>query len=168
MVNLMSYDLVGGYSTVTGHHTPLYSGKENAQSADKAISWLIKNGVPSNKLIMGSAFYARVWQQVSDTQQGLYQSGKFLRGVAFKQFNSFFSDSSGYVYHWDKKAKAPWQYAESKKLFATFDDERSVTVKLKYIKRRRLGGIMFWELEDDKEKNGLVDLMYRKLFLQSK
>src|SRR5690349_22776137 len=24
-VNLMTYDLINGYSTVTGHHTPLYS-----------------------------------------------------------------------------------------------------------------------------------------------
>ncbi len=163
MVNLMTYDLVGGYSSVTGHHSPLYSGNATAQSADRAISWLIEKGVPPNKLIMGSAFYARVWQQVEGSQHGLYQSGKFFRGVAYKQFNQYFSDSSGYNYYWDKKARSPWQYSSSKKLFATFDDERSVTEKLKYIKRRNLGGIMFWELADDKENNGLIELMYHKL-----
>ena len=26
-VNLMSYDLVSGFDTITGHHTPLYSSK---------------------------------------------------------------------------------------------------------------------------------------------
>lgn len=163
MVNIMSYDLVGGYSTVTGHHTPLYSGKDSAQSADRAISWLLNKNIPSGKLIMGSAFYGRVWREVPDTAHGLYQSGKFTRGVAFKEFNHYFSDSSGFNYYWDKKAKAAWRYDPAKKLFATFDDQRSLAEKVKYIKNRHLGGIMFWELAQDKEKEGLIELIYEKL-----
>ena len=163
MVNIMSYDLVGGYSKLTGHHTPLFSGKDTASSADRAIRWLIKNGVPSDKLIMGAAFYARVWRNVPDTNQGLYQSGVFHQGVAYKQFSQYFSDSSGFRYHWDKKAHAGWRYDPAKKLFATFDDENSVSDKMAYIKKHQLGGIMFWELAQDKEKNGLVDLIYEKL-----
>lgn len=163
MVNIMSYDLVGGYSRVTGHHTPLYSGIDTAQSADKAVQWLIKNGVAANKLIVGSAFYARVWKDVPTINEGLYQPGIFMRGVAYKQFHEYFSDSSGFVYHWDKKARAPWQYDPAKKFFATFDDERSIWEKSTYIKKNRLGGIMFWELAHDKEKGGLIDLIYQKL-----
>lgn len=163
MVNIMSYDLVGGYSTVTGHHTPLYSGTDSAQSADRAVSWLLSNGIPARKLIIGSAFYARVWKEVPEGLHGLYQSGRFMRGVSYKQFGQYFSDSSGYVYYWDKKARAGWRYNAKEKLFATFDDERSVKAKGEYIKKQKLGGIMFWELQQDKEQNGLIDLMYRKL-----
>ena len=162
-VNIMSYDLVGGYSKVTGHHSPLFSGTDTAASADHAIRWLIKNGIPSNKLIMGAAFYARVWRNVPDTSHGLYQSGIFHQGVAFKQFGQYFSDSSGFSYHWDKRAHAGWQYDPVKKLFATFDDERSVSGKAAYIKKHKLGGIMFWELSQDKERNGLIDIISKKL-----
>ena len=35
--------------------------------------------------------------------------------------------------------------------------------KVKYIKNRHLGGIMFWELAQDKEKEGLIELIYEKL-----
>ena len=76
----------------------------------------------------------------------MYQQGKFKQGVAFKNFPAYFSDTSGYRYYWDKKAKAPFQYNADKKLFATFDDERSIKEKTRFIRRKKLGGIMFWEL----------------------
>lgn len=162
-VNLMTYDLVGGYSTLTGHHTPLSSYRSGQESTQKCVNWLLKNNVAADKLIIGAAFYARVWEQVADTNHGLYQSGKFKQGVAFKNFSTYFTDSSGYRYYWDKKAKAPYQYSASQKLFATFDDERSIKEKTKFIRRNKLGGIMFWELSQDKNKDGLVDLLYNRL-----
>lgn len=163
LVNLMTYDLVGGYSTVTGHHTPQNHYRNGQESVTRCVHWLLNKGVEPAKLIVGAAFYARVWENVPDTGNGLYQSGKFKQGVAFKDFSNYFSDTSGYVYYWDKKAKAPFQYNKKKKLFATFDDERSIREKSKFIKRKKLGGIMFWELIQDKPQNGLVDEMHRVL-----
>jgi chitinase len=162
-VNLMNYDLVGGYATVTGHHTPLHDYRPEQESTSKAVNWLLKNKIAANKLIIGAAMYARVWENVSDTNHGLYQPGNFKRGVAYADFSNYFSDTSGYKYYWDRKAKAPYQYNESLKLFATFDDKRSIKAKTKFIHRKKLGGIMFWELGQDKKENGLVKEMYDKL-----
>ncbi|MEO5947015.1 MAG: glycoside hydrolase family 18 protein [Chitinophagaceae bacterium] len=162
-INLMTYDLVGGYSTVTGHHTPLRNYRPGQQSTQKCVSWLLNKNVPPDKLIIGAAFYARVWENVPDTNHGLYQQGKFKQGIAFKNFASYFGDTSGYHYYWDKKAKAPYQYNADKKLFATFDDERSIKEKTKFIRRNKLGGIMFWELSEDKYTDGLIDIMFKKL-----
>lgn len=162
-VNLMTYDLVGGYATVTGHHTPLYGYREGQESTDKCVSWLLNNGVPAEKLIIGAATYARVWENVPDTNHGLYQSGKFKRGVAFYDFKKYFSDTSGYTYYWDPEAKAPYQYNATTGFFATFDDERSVKNKCRFVRRKKLGGIMFWELIQDKKVNGLVDVMKKAL-----
>ena len=162
-VNLMTYDLVGGYSTVTGHHTPLRDYRFGQESTQKCVSWLLNKKIPADKLVIGAAFYARVWENVPDTKNGLYQQGKFKQGVAFKNFPAYFSDTSGYRYYWDKKAKASYQYNADKKLFATFDDERSIKAKTRFIRRKKLGGIMFWELSEDKNTNGLVDIMYNTL-----
>jgi len=63
----------------------------------------------------------------------------------------------GFKYHWDKKAQAPFQYSATKKLFATFDDKRSIEAKTKFIRKKKLGGIMFWELSEDETNNGLVE-----------
>lgn len=40
-INIMSYDLVNGYSKVTGHHTPLYSTRPNEESTDRAVNYLL-------------------------------------------------------------------------------------------------------------------------------
>jgi chitinase len=162
-VNLMTYDLVGGYATVTGHHTLLQDYRPGQESTAKAVNWLLGKKIPAQKLVIGAAMYARVWEEVPAKENGLYQSGKFKQGVAYADFNTYFSDTSGYKYYWDKKAKAPFQYNAAKKLFATFDDERSIAEKVKFIRRKKLGGIMFWELAQDKKANGLINIMYKGL-----
>lgn len=162
-VNLMTYDLVGGYATVTGHHTPLYDYRPGQESTAKCVNWLLDKKVAANKLIIGAAMYARVWEQVPANGNGLYQAGIFKRGVAYADFSNYFSDTSGFTYYWDKKAMAPYRYNASQQLFATFDDKRSIRVKTKFIRSKKLGGIMFWELGQDLKRDGLVDEMERAL-----
>ncbi|MGE5107526.1 MAG: glycoside hydrolase family 18 protein [Sphingobacteriales bacterium] len=55
-VNLMSYDLVHGFSTVSGHHTPLYSTSQQVESADNGVNKLLSSGVPSKKNYNRSCF----------------------------------------------------------------------------------------------------------------
>jgi chitinase len=162
-VNLMTYDLVGGYSTITGHHTSLKDYLPDQQSVQKCVNWLLLHKVKNSKLIIGAAFYARVWANVLSANNGLYNSGIFKQGVSYKNFNTYFTDSSGFKYYWDKKAKAPYSYSEEKQLFATFDDKRSIAAKAKFVRQKKLGGIMFWELTDDKTSKGLLDIINKKL-----
>jgi len=162
-INLMTYDLVGGGSKVTGHHTPLKDYRPDQQSTQKCVNWLLDKKVPSSKLIVGAAFYGRVWKDVADIDHGLYQSGTFLRSVPYRNFPTFFSDTSGYTYYWDKKAKAPYRYNPSKKLYATFDDKKSITEKTKFVRRKKLAGMMFWELSQDNAEDGLVGEMNKGL-----
>ncbi len=162
-VNLMTYDLVGGYATVTGHHTALKSYRPGQESVSKCVNWLIDKKINANKLIIGAAMYARVWENVPDTNHGLFQPGKFKRGVAYAEFKNYFSDTSGYKYYRDKNSKAPYQYNRSLQLFATFDDRYSIKEKTKFIRRKKLGGIMFWELSQDIKEDGLLEEMSKNL-----
>ncbi len=155
-VNMMTYDLVNGYSTVTGHHTPLYSNPKQKESVDNAVKMLDSIGVEKSKIVIGAAFYARVWKDVSDMNNGLYQSGIFKTAVNYKDFGELLSEKKGFQYYWDEISKAPYMYNSKEKLFATFDDRKSVELKTKYALENNLGGIMFWELTLDKEKNGLL------------
>ncbi len=162
-VNLMTYDLVGGYATITGHHTLLQDYMPGQESTSKCVNWLLGKKIPPGKIIIGAAMYARVWENVPDTNHGLYQPGNFKRGVAYYDFADYFSDSSGFKYYWDKKAKAPYRYNAYQHLFATFDDKRSVKEKTKFIRRKKLGGIMFWELIQDLKEDGLLEEMEQLL-----
>jgi chitinase len=160
-VNLMSYDLVNGYSKMTGHHTPLYSNTHQKESADNAIKYLDSIGVPMGKIIIGAAFYAREWSNVDSTDNGLYRSGNFHNFIPYKNFSKMLGSDSGFVYYRDTIAKAPYAYSALKKRYATFDDSLSIANKTRYAMNKGLGGIMFWELSLDNQKNGLIDAIDR-------
>ena len=158
-INLMSYDLVNGYSTKTGHHTALYSTPEQLESTDHAVRYLDSIGVPLSKVAIGLAFYARVFENVDSINNGLYQSCRFLRGVSYKDQATLLSPDNGYVYHWDPVAQAPYAYNARQRLFASFDDSTSIRLKTQYALRKKLGGVMFWQLTEDRFSGGLLDVI---------
>jgi chitinase len=160
-INLMSYDLINGYSTRTGHHTALYSRKEQKESTDFAVDFLLKTGVPANKIIIGAAFYGRMWEEVSSDKNGLYQTGKFKSSVDYRLLTRNYINKNGFRYYWDELAKAPYLYNSADKLFITYDDKRSVQEKMKYVREQNLGGIMFWELSLDLPQQGLLHEILR-------
>lgn len=155
-INLMSYDLVNGYATTTGHHTPLYATAQQTESVDNAVQVLLKKGVAPEKIVIGAAFYGRVWEGVPADNNGLYQPGKFKKAVNFRQFPQQLSREAGFTWYWDDTAKALYAYNPTEHLFATFDDQQSVAGKTAYVLRQHLGGIMFWELGGDTVRNGLL------------
>ncbi|OUJ70319.1 glycoside hydrolase [Hymenobacter crusticola] len=160
-VNLMSYDLVNGYSTTTGHHTPLYSTSKQRLSVDSGVRFLDSVGVDPGKIVIGAAFYARVFSGVSPQGQGLYQAGKFKQTFNYQEFTDSLSTAQGFVTYWDAVAQAPYAYSSSRREFASFDDAKSIRLKTRYARAKGLGGIMFWELTGDKPRHGLLERLYR-------
>jgi chitinase len=156
-VNVMTYDLVNANSTVTGHQTPLFSSPLQRESTDNALRILDSLGVDAKKVVIGSAFYARVWDGVRDSNNGLFQPGRFVRFIAYKDLADFFRLNGGFRAFWDSTSQAPFSYSAEKGLFATYDNRASVTLKTDYAMRRRLGGIMFWELTGDMPAHALID-----------
>lgn len=159
-IHLMSYDLVNRNSIITGHHTPIFSTTVQKESADNAIRFFDSLSVPLNKVVIGAACYARVYGKVHQANNGLYQPGAFQRFYTFKNYNEIFSDARGYETYWDDEAKAPWSYNAEKKLYATYDNKRSVQLKTQYAIDKGLAGIMFWELRQDLVRNGLLHTIY--------
>jgi len=156
-VNLMTYDYTNGYSKLSGHHSPLFSTPQQTGSVDFAVKFLDSLRVPREKMIIGAAFYARVFKDAQNINHGLYQPCSFTAYVNFRDFAGTFSESSGYIQYWDSVAKAPYCYNAAKQLFATFDNKQSVEMKTRYALSEKLGGIMFWSLTGDLYENGLLD-----------
>ena len=159
-VNLMSYDLVHGYSVVTGHHTPLHSTPDQLLSVDYGVRQLIEKGVPKEKIIIGAAFYGRFWENVPDVNNGLYQPGKFLKGESFGKIENLLTTDKDFQFFWDEVANAPYLYNRGKNLFVTYDNRKSIEIKTLYAIENRIGGIMFWELSLDDAEGGLLDVIH--------
>ncbi|MEY4594057.1 MAG: hypothetical protein RIQ47_467 [Bacteroidota bacterium] len=160
-INIMSYDLVHGYSTISGHHTPLYSTPEQVESTDHAVQLLLKKGVPASKLVIGAAFYGRIFQLENSTGKFLYQPCHFSHTFAYRNSIDTLSTENGFELRFDSIAQAPYAINKKRNQLATFDDEVSVAIKTRYAKSNHLGGIMFWQLYDDKFRNGLLEVIDR-------
>jgi len=160
-INIMTYDLVHGNSTVSGHHTPLYSTAQQKQSTDNAVRKLVAAGVPPGKLVIGAAFYCRFFQTKSGVRDGLYQPTHFLHGFRYANLYDSISTSNGFVQYWDTVAKAPYAFNYERKILATYDDSVSIRLKTKYAIEKKLDGIMFWQLAEDRTRDGLLDVIYK-------
>ncbi|MDC0654940.1 glycosyl hydrolase family 18 protein, partial [bacterium] len=66
---------------------------------------------------------------------------------------------SNFNFYWDDLANSAYAYDSINKIFATFDDHKSIKLKSKYALDKKLGGIMFWQLMNDKKQNGLLKTM---------
>ena len=160
-VNVMTYDLTHGASDTSGHHTPLYSTPSQKQSTDNAVRALLAKGVPANKIVIGAAFYGRLFliNSATASNNGLYEPTKFSHGFSYAQVDDTISAANGFTKYWDDVAQAPYAYNPQRKLLATYDDDRSMRLKTQYAMQHKLGGIMFWQLADDRTKNGLLDVI---------
>ncbi len=156
-VNLMTYDMSGPGSKTTMHHTALYSSPEQPRSADWMVQSLIKLGVPANKIVVGGAFYGKIFENVEDVNGALGQPAKFKTTLGYRNMAQSMPADSGWVYRWDKNAKAPYLYNPVKKQFFTYDDKHSIAEKTKYVIGNKLYGIMYWQLGSDTFTDGLMN-----------
>lgn len=150
-VQLMSYDLRGGFTVQTGHHTNLYSNQADLSksSTDEGVRLYLEAGVPAEKLIVGVAFYSRMWKGVPDVNHGWMQMAQTTGGYGpdFTELKESYINKNGFVRYWDDEAKAPYLYDGD--TFISYDDEQSLNEKVQYVNERGLGGIMYWEYSTD-------------------
>src|SRR5437773_1213679 len=154
-INVMSYDYADGSDSFSSHHTNLYVSSADAgqYSAHRSIQAFINAGVPASKIVIGVAFYGKGFQMLSTANNGLYQrSLKPARGGGFTFLKDSIIDQNGFKRYWDNVAKAPYLFNSDKKIFITYDDERSVKEKCKYVKKHHLAGAMFWEYFSDRKE----------------
>lgn len=58
----MTYDYHGGWESVTGYNTPLYSPQPTIYTVDASVQyWIQQTGSKKNLLLLGLAFYGQSW-----------------------------------------------------------------------------------------------------------
>lgn len=147
-VNLMTYDLRGGFTKTAGHHTNLFpqTGEPNGPSSERTIALFHQAGVPYEKMVLGSAFYGRKWDGISDPGDhfGLGQEAS-TAGVGHANFDLQDEEAikrNGYTRYWDDQAKAPYLF--NGRDFISYEDPVSLKYKCDFIKNKGLAGLMYW------------------------
>jgi chitinase len=163
-INIMTYDMRGSFANFTGHHTNLYSPQDNPEglSGDNEVNILLSVGVPREKIILGAAFYSRVWEKVKNEGTG-YNVEAETTGCITKDYTTLkkeYINKNGFIRYWDDTAKAPYLFDGNS--FISYEDEESLRYKSEYIIEKNMGGIMFWEYSLDNTGN-LISTLFSVL-----
>ena len=152
-VNLMAYDYYEpGSDKISGNHAQLYTDPADPKraSADQSVQEFEHAGVPPRKIVLGVPFYGHVWGDVPPTDHGLFQPGVAVPN-AFANYGNIVTSmlNQGFTRYWDAAASVPYLYSEQKRKFVSYEDTESLALKCAYIRRKGLGGVMFWDYTGD-------------------
>ncbi|PSW03764.1 glycoside hydrolase family 18 protein [Photobacterium lipolyticum] len=173
----MTYDFLGGWGQQTGHLTNLHATERSwwGGGADAFINQMIEIGSPSEKLVLGAAYYGRGWEGTQGFDGKLPTASLISeKGASFGtdedepgyfmywDLKQNYTPEQGYKYSYDKAAEAPFLWHPENKVFISFDDKRSVKAKTEWVKQKGLAGMFTWELSGD-PTGELTETMYQAL-----
>ncbi len=160
-INLMTYDFYGNGFAATNHNAPLYSPEKGLDGYDthSAVHHLMERyGVPSWKINIGLAFYGRSLK--TKGAAGLHVSSRqvpdtktFPEDSGAPMFYNILARQDRFQYHWDSLAQAPYLKGKNFNTFVTYEDERSIAQKARYINEHNLAGAIIWDITGDCVEN---------------
>jgi len=181
--DVMAYDFHGGWEpNKTGHASALYGtsdSTENKYNTDYAINLYLQAGVDPSKIVLGAPMYGHTWSNVqAGNDHGLnnpasgigietYRTGEGV--ISYWHIMDLLKNQpSMYQVYWDDQAKASYIYSTANGgTFISYESMEALQLKLDYIKDLGLGGVMFWELDDDirnsDDPDSLLGLAAREL-----
>lgn len=186
-INLMTYDMYGGWAEKTGIHSQLHAGPGDefpgVNPGEKvplggswAVDWWISQGARPTKLNLGLATYSRSFTLASsEPGQG---PGAAATGYGAAQPVSQTPGTAAYYEMLDLISKGAQHtfdpqrcgaYLQIGNLWMGFDDEDTMMCKARYIKDKGLLGGFLWDLPEDDFQQGspLISTFSEALFSPS-
>ncbi|HEX5432652.1 MAG TPA: glycosyl hydrolase family 18 protein, partial [Candidatus Angelobacter sp.] len=166
-ISIMAYDLHWNTETTTNFHSALYHAPAdpsvsplNLRFGDFAVRGFLAAGVPPSRIILGVPFYGKGWSGVPNKNHGLYQSAASPAqdGGSFRDLNALPKDADRQYYK-DAGTCSVWY----KNVFWTYDCVQAMRQKTKYVRGKKLGGMMFWELSEDTDTLELLRTLQKGL-----
>jgi chitinase len=167
--NVMTYNYAGEWNKVSGHNDPLYTFTDDLnkqKSVDTTVSDYEAEGVPDSKIVIGASFSGKIWKVNSSDKNGLNQAGSFVGPINYKNIrtenilSSARTPVSPWVRTWYNDVKSPTLYNKITKQYITYCDTDAVCERAAYAKKRKLGGLMVWELGQDYNRELINSAIY--------
>ena len=160
-INLMTYDFHGQWEKEVGHNSPLFplnsaSGFQKKLTVDFSAKEWVRQGAPKEKLIIGMPVYGRTFTLVTPQlfdigapAKGGGDPGRWTGEAGFLSYYEIcdFLHKDNATLVWDNEQQVPYAYRD--KQWVGFDDERSLKIKINWLKDEGFGGIMVRSLDLD-------------------
>ncbi|CAF2393629.1 unnamed protein product [Rotaria sp. Silwood2] len=171
-------DYHGSWDGKTGHNSPLYAMRNERKkfrewNINSSMHVWVELGCPKEKLNIGLSAYGRAFSLFGETgmsngkpetkkkssigvKASAAEAGKYTReaGVlAYYEICELIQNNPNNRVFWHRQMSVP--YVSSKSLWIGFDNVRSVTLKMQFLKEHGYGGVIIWSLDLD-DKTGEV------------
>jgi len=163
LIGLMTYDMHGAWEQTTGFNAPLYATEEDVDEYDYplSVSWAVEywleNGASANQLLLGVGSYGRGWKLADQNCNTPLcpTSGSSSKGaathasgfLAYYEIEDLINQGVGRKV-WDDERKVPYVVTTSGDWIG-YDDEKSMDLKMAYLKNKGLRGSMIWAIDLD-------------------
>ncbi len=159
-VNLMAYDVYGGWGDHTGMNAPLTGDPSGDNSVAKLTKQWLDGGIPPEKLVLGMPTYGRSFEGVDHPEPNSKTTGAGIKGrctgekgfLASYEVNDLI-ESGQYKAYWDSVSGTPYAFDAEGRGWITYDDVRSIKLKVDFVMDNNLGGAMFWAIDLDDFRN---------------
>ena len=155
MINLMAYDFSGPWEATTGHQAQLYG---SPISGDTAISYVVSQGVPRRKVILGIPVYGRSF--LGSNGPGQRYTGCGGEDGVFDYSDLPRPDAQESL---DPQAGAAYCVGVDGG-FVTYDTPDTVRQKATFVTASKLGGLFYWHMcSDARGPRSLIETGYNTL-----
>lgn len=181
-INAMTYASIGNWGGWDGpwQQGPLYETADHSRSSthpysiDRTVQAFLDAGVPAAKLGFGIGLYGsgygdsngdgRCPTAPSNGWEGEWGAWVADYDLQLRAVDELYG--AAMQHHWDDAAQVPYLTAPApgvggeadgwppKLCYITYEDSRSATEKMRYLRQRALGGIIVWAAPQDRRADG--------------
>ncbi|KAF4626974.1 hypothetical protein G7Y89_g11184 [Cudoniella acicularis] len=138
LINLMAYDFTGSWSANAGHHAQLFPGQDGEPSGAAAVEYVVSQGFPAHKILLGIPVYGRSFLGAS--APGHSYTGHGGEEGTFEYKNLPRQGTEEIV---NTRVVAAFCTGGDGG-FVTYDNPETVKMKANFCRERGLGGLFYW------------------------
>lgn len=153
--HVMTYDFGGSFSPGVSFNAPICNDS-SPYSIDETMNALMNVDVSPDKLVLGIPLYGYVYDQTEEKMGAKFEKTEKTGALTYARIKELYLNNSVCKKRWHKKSYVPYAFCPHDDIFVSYDDARSVAVKVLYAQTKKLQGVVFWRLSGDDKDHSLV------------